>query len=135
MSVHPITQRVRNNIIRILSDAYPEALSTSEVLAQLTNTTAATTHSAAPTTARASSRSPCPRPAHHSQNPAAPTRAGTARRTRVFAPWPPKAASNGSSTPPARTEAPTGATSPTRTPTSPTNPRPAPTQLVHTIVK
>lgn len=36
MSVHPITQRVRNNIIRILSDAYPEALSTSEVLAQLT---------------------------------------------------------------------------------------------------
>lgn len=36
MSIHPITQRVRNNIIRVLSDAYPEALSTREVLAQLT---------------------------------------------------------------------------------------------------
>lgn len=35
MSVQPITQRVRNNIIRILTDAYPEALPTSEVLAQL----------------------------------------------------------------------------------------------------
>lgn len=36
MSIHPITQRVRNNIVRVLSDAYPEALSTREVLAQLT---------------------------------------------------------------------------------------------------
>jgi hypothetical protein len=36
MSVSPITQRVRNNIIRVLSDAHPQALSTPEVLAQLT---------------------------------------------------------------------------------------------------
>ena len=36
MSIHPITQRVRNNIVRVLSDAYPEELSTREVLAQLT---------------------------------------------------------------------------------------------------
>ncbi len=35
MSVLPITQQVRNNIIRVLSDAHPQALYTAEVLALL----------------------------------------------------------------------------------------------------
>jgi len=35
MSVEPITQKVRNNIIRVLSDVHPQALYTAEVLAQL----------------------------------------------------------------------------------------------------